>query len=132
MPRMWQGKCFEEQSQIGRALGIYNELLDHPSQKPAFLSLRRQVLHFKLICQNIRKEYALVEISATDWMKKNRALQRTLVGLGIRYQLARAPRELRGQRRTDGRAKRRSTCGWLRLMPNSSTGSPGNTKTSPR
>src|SRR5690606_252392 len=28
--RMWQGKCFEEQEDLGKALGIYSELLRHP------------------------------------------------------------------------------------------------------
>ncbi|MFQ5734573.1 MAG: hypothetical protein ACE5KM_21770, partial [Planctomycetaceae bacterium] len=88
LARMWQGKCFEEQDQIGRALGIYNELLEHPSRKDSFLKLRRQVLHFKLICQNRRNEHLLVEQDAQEWLKRNRAIQRTMTGLGIRYQLA--------------------------------------------
>jgi len=90
LSRMWQGKCFEEQNEIGRALGIYGELLEHPGQSAALKSMQHQVQLFKLICLNHdkRKDYRLVESFATEWLKQNRGLQRTPVGLGIRYQLA--------------------------------------------
>lgn len=89
LAKMWQGKCWEEQGEIGRAIGIYGQLLEHESTQKPYLNLKRQVLHFKLICLNKRKEYALVEQDATNWLKRNRgAIQNTRVGLGIRYQLA--------------------------------------------
>ena len=40
--RMWQGKCYEEQGELGPAMGIYNELMEHAdSPTPAAPALRR-------------------------------------------------------------------------------------------
>jgi len=90
--RMWQGKCFEEQDEIGRALGIYNELLGHEGDSPTLKNLQRQVLSFKLISLNHekRKDYHLVEQAATEWLQNNRRYERTIPGLRIRFERARA------------------------------------------
>lgn len=88
--RMWQGKCFEEQDDIGKALGIYNELLGHQGQSEAMQTVKHQALQFRLICLNHdqRKDYQLVINEAGQWLGQNRKLQGTTVGLGIRYQKA--------------------------------------------
>lgn len=88
--RMWQGKCFEEMEDIGKALGIYNELLAHPGTSPAMQNVKNQVLQFRLICLNHeqRKDYQLVISEAEDWLGKNRKLAAYSVGLGIRFQKA--------------------------------------------
>ena len=92
--RMWQGKCFEEQGDLGKALGIYNELLGHPGDSPSLKSLQNQVRHFRLICWNhpTRNDHQLVVNDATEWLdaRANRAAARTRVGVGIRYERARA------------------------------------------
>lgn len=94
--RMWQGKCFEEQDDIGKALGIYNELLSHPGQSQAMKDVQHQVRQFRLICLNHdqRKDYQLVINEADEWLNKNRNLGRFVVGLGIRYQKALAHEKL--------------------------------------
>src|SRR5262249_35073145 len=45
--RMWEGKCYEEQNDIRKALGLYNELLEHGDKKPdpALKSVQDRVLH---------------------------------------------------------------------------------------
>jgi len=92
--RLWQAKCLEEQKEIGRALGIYNELLSHPgaNNSRALKNLQDQALYFKLICLNHpnRRDHFLAERFAQDWLKKNEVLHATHTGLGIRYELARA------------------------------------------
>ena len=90
--RMWQGKCFEEQGDITKALGFYNELLAHPGDSPVMRRLQNRVLHFKLICLNNdqRRDYQLVVNDARDWLKQNATLLRTREGLGIRWEAARA------------------------------------------
>ena len=90
--RMWEGKCFEEQDEIGKALGIYNELLSHPGQSGTMKTLQNQVRQFRLICLNHkdRKDYQLVVQEAEAWLQQNRRLQRTKIGLGIRWELTRA------------------------------------------
>lgn len=92
--RMWQGKCFEEQDQIGRAIGIYKELLDHEGRSRSLERIQRQVLHFKAICDNKRRDYYLVDEAATDWLKTNRRYARTPTGLGILYERAVAREKL--------------------------------------
>ena len=65
--RMWQGKCYEERGDIGPAMGIYNELLDH--QAPQLRPLQRVVGYFKIIALGKRKEYALAADTADSWLK---------------------------------------------------------------
>ena len=88
--RAWQGKCFEEQGDLQKALGIYNELLDHPGDDPLLQGLKSQVLQFKLICLHSRNDYQLVVDLAEEWMKKNGNDSKTTVGLGIQWEMARA------------------------------------------
>lgn len=88
--RMWQGKCFEEQDDIRRALGIYNELLDHPGQSEAMQTLKDKVRHFRLVCLNHekRQDYQLVVNEATEWLNRHRYWGRSEAGRGIRWQRA--------------------------------------------
>lgn len=109
--RMWQGKCFEEQDDITKALGIYDELLDHArgSEKPgpALKNLQDHVLHFKLICLNHekRKDYQVAAQLAGDWIKENRQTLSTRVGQGIQWELVRAE-EMLGKKEGVGEAER--------------------------
>ena len=88
--RAWQGKCFEEQGDLQKALGIYNELLDHPGDDPLLQSLKSQTLLFKMICLHSRSDYQLIVDLAEEWLKKNSADSKTTVGLGIQWEQARA------------------------------------------
>jgi len=94
--RTMQGKCFEEQDDIRKALGIYDELLGHPGSSAGLKRLQSQVRHFRLICLNheSRKDYQLVIMEADEWMKANRASVRTTTGLGIRWEMAQAQENL--------------------------------------
>lgn len=94
--RMWQGKCFEEQGELGRALGIYNELLGHPGKSLPIKKLKDHVLQFRLICLNDekKKDYQLVINEAEEWLKANRSRNRTAIGQGITWELARAQEAL--------------------------------------
>ncbi len=108
--RMRQGKCFEEQDEIGKALGIYKELLGHgnstPGERPKpveeFLrTLQGQVLQFQLICLNHekRKDFQLVVQKASDWLKAaGRRGGQTTRGLAIHWERARAYEALGAER----------------------------------
>ncbi|QDU52750.1 hypothetical protein [Gimesia panareensis] len=100
--RMWQGKCFEEQGELGRALGIYDEMLSHPGKSPALRQLTDNVLQFRLICLNDdkRKDYQLVINEAEQWLRENRSRRRTAIGQGITWELARAEEMLANQEGT--------------------------------
>ncbi|MDA0835118.1 MAG: hypothetical protein O2955_09505 [Planctomycetota bacterium] len=109
--RMMQGKCFEEQDEIGKALGIYNEILGHPGTSASLRTLQKQVLHFKLICLNHeqRKDYQLVIDMATEWILSpaNKRELRSTHGLGIRWELMRALESLADDRTTPEDVKER-------------------------
>jgi len=107
--RMWEGKCFEEQNDIRKALGIYNELLGHPGKSNAMRTLQAQVRHFRLICLNHddRKDYQLVIQESDEWLTGNRKLQRTATGIGIRWEKVRAQDLLSDQREIPTRDKER-------------------------
>ena len=96
--RMYQGKCFDEQNDVVKALGIYNELLGHGGDKPsaALKRLQDSVRLFRLICLNreVRKDYAVVIREAEDWLAANEETATTRVGLGIQWELARALEQL--------------------------------------
>ncbi len=100
--RTMQGKCFEEQDDIRKALGIYDELLGHAGQSTGLKRLQQQVRHFRLICLNheTRKDYQLVIQEAGDWIKQNRTASRSQTGLGIRWEMAKAQESLALDRTT--------------------------------
>ncbi|MDB5338237.1 MAG: hypothetical protein JWN70_3856, partial [Planctomycetaceae bacterium] len=90
--RMYQGKCFEEQGDLQKALGLYGELLSHNPDSNVMKNLQAQVTHFKLICLNSDKkaDYILVDKLADEWIKANPQMIRTRYGTGIRYEKGRA------------------------------------------
>ena len=86
--QMWEAKCYEEMNDPQRALGIYSELLTHPSE--GLKSLQDQVHHFRLICLNHdqRREYTMAITEAEDWLKAARQVdQRSAAGQGVRWEL---------------------------------------------
>jgi hypothetical protein len=93
--RLWEGKCFEEDDDIVKALGIYNELLGHEPGKggTTLKNLQDRVRHFRLICLNRdqRKDYQVVIQEAQEWLKENRGpAGNTRTGLGIQWEMVRA------------------------------------------
>jgi hypothetical protein len=94
--RLWQGKCFEEMDMIREAVGIYNELLDHPGSGEAMQQLKARALRFKLICLNheSRQDYKLVIEFAQTWRQDAGAMKRTDVGMGILFEMCRAEEKL--------------------------------------
>lgn len=94
--RLMMGKCFQEQDDIGRALGIYNEMLGHPSDNSAVLVLKGIAQHYRLICLNDpqKNDHALVIQEATVWLQSNRQLATTQSGLGILWERAIAAEKL--------------------------------------
>lgn len=108
--RMWQGKCFEEQDDLRKALGIYDELLGHPGTSKTMQMLQDQVLWFRLICLNHPErrdqDSELVINEAGEWLKLDKSRTRSEVGFGIRWERCRAHeylsdrRELSPQERT--------------------------------
>ncbi len=90
--RMYQAKCFEEQGDLKKALGLYKELLDHHAESATMKNLQAQVTHFKMICLNSgeRADYTLADAEAQKWIKENPNMVRTRYGTGIRFEQARA------------------------------------------
>jgi tetratricopeptide (TPR) repeat protein len=90
--RVYQGKCFEEQGELQKALGIYSDVLTNKGDTPSMRNLMAQTMHFKLICLNsaANADSVVVDKLATEWLKENASLARTTHGIGIRYEQARA------------------------------------------
>jgi hypothetical protein len=92
--RLWEGKCFEEQGDLAKALGIYNELLGHggDNPSPALKTLQDRVRLFRLICLNHerRRDFLVVIGEAEQWLKMNEEKNPSRTALGIQWELARA------------------------------------------
>ena len=100
--RLWQGKSFEEQDEIRKALGIYNEILDHPGSTGSMQRLQDTARRFRLICLNHpdRRDHQLAIDEASQWRRDARNRVRTEIGLGITYELARAYESIAEDRTT--------------------------------
>lgn len=93
--RAYQGKCFEEQrdpQSIQKAMGIYNEILEHPGDSPMLSELKTRTLYFKLIVLNSkeRHDHQLVVDMAEEWTKKHPGEAHSQMGLSIQWEQARA------------------------------------------
>ncbi|GAB5443494.1 MAG: hypothetical protein Fues2KO_38430 [Fuerstiella sp.] len=109
LARLMMGKCFQEQDDIARALGLYNEIKDDKSEHPTAMLLKAYAIQFRLICLNHeqKQDYQLVIREATEWLdnKLNRSRLFTEQGLGILWERAIAEEKLAQQREIDARQK---------------------------
>jgi tetratricopeptide (TPR) repeat protein len=86
--QMWLAKCYEEQSKVGEAIGIYKSLLEQTD--PQLRPLQRYVGYFHIVALARRKQYALAADEANQWLRKYPRPQerRTQEGLGVLLELA--------------------------------------------
>jgi len=101
--RLMMGKCFQEQDDLGRALGIYKEMLDHKSESDAVEQLKGIALHYRLICLNDpeRHDHQLVMNEATIWLQANKNKGSQPYSLGILWERAIAGEKLGESREID-------------------------------
>lgn len=114
--RTWQGKCYEEQDDIQRALGIYKELLGHPGSSETLVRLQDQVRHFRLICLNHeqRKDYQLVIDEANEWLSNAKGRKKySQQSLGIRWEQVLAQETLAEDRTLSEQDRKRLLTGAL-------------------
>lgn len=88
--QMWQAKCFEEKGELGPAIGLYKQLLEHPD--PRLRVLQRNVGYFYIVALAKRKEFPLAGDQASAWLNtfNRREERRTKEGLGVQLELAKA------------------------------------------
>jgi cellulose synthase operon protein C len=88
--QMWQAKCFEEKGELGPAIGIYKQLLEHTD--PRLRGLQRNVGYFYIVALAKRQEYPLAADQATAWLRTyNRPQERrSKEGIGVQLELAKA------------------------------------------
>ncbi len=105
--RLMMGKCFQEQDDLGRALGFYQEVLSHKSDHPNVQTVKNIAKHYRLICLNDPKknDHPLVLQEATEWIAANRSLMSTSTGLGILWEKAIAEEKLSEDRNADAQSK---------------------------
>lgn len=84
--KMLQGKCLEEKGELGPAMGIYKELMEHTD--PELRALQRQVQFFQIIVDRKRQDYALAADEAARWLAANSAFRQTEEGLGVQLEHA--------------------------------------------
>jgi hypothetical protein len=85
--RMLQGKSYEEKGELGAAMGIYDELMEHGDAE--LRDLQRQVGYFRIIVDGKRGDKALAVDDATRWLQANPNHRVTENGLGVQLELAR-------------------------------------------
>jgi cellulose synthase operon protein C len=87
---LWEGKCFEEQGDAQKALGIYNELLQNHGDNETVRQIRDHAVQFRLAClnQEAGKDSSLVVNEATRWLDATKDRKNSSIGLGIRWQRA--------------------------------------------
>jgi len=114
--RLMMGKCFQEQDDLSRALGIYNEMRAHTSENESVQMLKAIALQYRLICLNDpqRNDHQIVMQESTVWLQANKARASTPYGLGILWERATAAEKL-GAAREMSEKDREST---LRLALN--------------
>ena len=117
--RLMMGKCYQEQDDLSRAMGIYNEMLGHKSETESVEMLKGIALHYRLICLNDpqRNDHQLVVQEATIWLQANKAKMSTPYGLGILWERAIAAEKL-GAARDISESDREAT---LRVALNDAT-----------
>ena len=107
--RLMMGKCFQEQDDLNRALGIYNEMLSHKSDHPSVQLLKSIALQYRLICLNHEKknDFQLVLQEAEAWLqdKSNRNRIYTEIGLGILWEKTIAEEKLGQDRALEARQR---------------------------
>lgn len=87
---LWEGKCYEEQGDPQKALGIYNELLQNHADNDTVRQVRDHAVQFRLACLNEEagKDASLIVNEATQWLNAAKDRKNTSIGLGIRWQRA--------------------------------------------
>ena len=105
---VWRAHCLSELGDVRSAIGIYQELLQHPGKSPGLINIQRQATYGYLACLNHpnRKEFTLAIKTAKNWLAANEKYHGTQFGLGIRYQLAIAQEQQAAKTGDD--AKRRN------------------------
>ena len=83
---MWEGKCFEEKGELGAAMGVYNELMEHPD--PALAPLKRKVMYFQIIVDGKRGDHLLAADRAVAWLQQFPNAAGTDEGIGVRFELS--------------------------------------------
>lgn len=98
--RLYEGRCFDDQGDTQKAMGIYNELLEHDGSNRNVHKLQNVTLQFKIEALNRKSppDSQVVIDLAAEWLKKNKADGRTQVGLAIQWEQAVAYEALADQR----------------------------------
>ncbi len=98
--RLYEAKCYDDQGSTQRAMGIYNELLEHDGTNSNLRKLQHKTLQFKLEALNRKTppDSQVVVDLANEWIKNNKSDSRSQVGLAIQWEQALAYEALGDQR----------------------------------
>ncbi len=98
--RLYEGRCFDDQGDTQKAMGIYNELLEHDGSNRNVHKLQNVTLQFKIEALNRKTppDTQVVIDLANEWLKANKTDSRSQVGLAIQWEQAVAYEALGDQR----------------------------------
>jgi len=91
--RLWQGRCLQLLGDHRAALGIFNELLQHPGESGSIRSLHNYAVHFRLISLNddSRRDWQLVLDESRRWMEGTTEAERnSSICFGVTWEMSRA------------------------------------------
>lgn len=89
--RLYQGKCYDDQGDFQKAMGIYNELLSHDGKSNrAIRKLQDKTLQFKMEALNRKDppDSQVVVDLAREWLLDNKAISRSPTGIAIQWEQA--------------------------------------------
>lgn len=89
---LMQGKCFQEQDDIRKAIGIFNIMMAHRGEDPALIRMKDTAFLFRLECLNHpkRKDHQIVIDEVNEWLLENSKRISDGQALGIKWEQARA------------------------------------------
>lgn len=105
---LFQGKCFQEQGEFGKALGIFDQILKLQEETGRLRPLQDQARHLRLVClgDDKRPDLKGVKAEAEEWLKTaSPAAKRGRSGLGIQWELAQALDKLAKDKETTAAEK---------------------------
>jgi|GEM_PF-2200878 serine/threonine protein kinase len=104
--RLWQGRCLQLLGAHRAAMGIFDELLQHPGESGSMRSLRNHTVHFRIISLNddSRRDWQLVLEESRRWMGGTTEAERnSSIGFGVTWEMSRALLGASGDRTAAGR-----------------------------
>lgn len=85
---LWMARCLADQGQHRKAMGIYEQLMEH--EDPRLARFQREVFYFEMLSYAQRDEFKLLVTQAEPWLRANIRFQQERPYLGVQLEVAKA------------------------------------------